>query len=328
MKRKYETRNDDEINNSKHARMSVIVEQPSISHFDTNTVEYWKHLVNAMRASDLQSELRTIYGYLHKKSISIEQQMKEQLHQIQIENDMNVYYYLVQYGIMRLDEDIYERNTFERLTDKLLSMHKQESCNVWISNLYLMFLLRLGHSYSNTEEFDKVFSCGETVVKMFPNFLGIYSYMAFNLLKAERYEESIHYFDRAIGLPDLVPALYSQRASAKFYLSRYEEAIKDFDKAIELDSTDIWPIFEKGRLYEDIQDHDLAIECFTRVLAIDPGYLDALDARADNYRVLGLHVPALHDARQSYLANNHQKERRPEVNLTRILSSSEDPLFQ
>jgi tetratricopeptide (TPR) repeat protein len=335
MKRKYGNvaKDDDETNqlNCSNKRPHIEHKQPTTSLFDSNTREYWNLVVNTMRAHNLYFELGTLYVYLTHKSIQFKEQIIEQLKQLQINTDENnVYYYLIQYGIMRLDEDNYDRVLLEQLTEKVLSMSQLDSSSLWLSNLYLMFQLRLGNSYANIEDFDKTFSIGETISKMYPNYIGIYSYMAFNLLKVNRYEEAIKNFDIAITYHDSLPDLFSHRAAAKHSLHRYNEAIDDFNKAIKLDPKDIWSIYEKGRLYSGLKQYNVSIECYTQVLSIDPSDIDALNARVINNRALGFFVPALRDSRQlSYLAGDATRMRvtRLNLSLTRILKRCVDPLW-
>jgi hypothetical protein len=53
--------------------------------------------------------------------------VRNRLKQVQMDDEKDVHYYLVQYGILRLNEDDYDRDLLEQLT-------KEDSGNMWISN--------------------------------------------------------------------------------------------------------------------------------------------------------------------------------------------------
>jgi tetratricopeptide (TPR) repeat protein len=332
MKRKYETHieDDDDERNNKRIRSttttSIVVEQPDTCHFDTNTREYWNCIVHLVRTHvELYLELCTFLTYLENKSTVLKEQLREQLEQLQLDNDKNAYYYVVQYGIMRLDEDKYGRERMEQITNKLMLLSTEDKGNVWISNLYLMFLLRLGYLYAHFDESDKMLACCETVSNIFPNFDGIDCYRAANLFTIGRFEESLAYFDKAIELFPQNSGLYRNRAFAKYSLDRFDEAMVDYDRAIAINPNHIRSIYGKGGLYAILGQFDLAIDYFTKVLVLNPDHRSARRSRAVVYCNIDLYIPALRDFRQiSYTTG---KTERTESLLRAIMFGGEDQLF-
>lgn len=98
------------------------------------------------------------------------------------------------------------------------------------------------------------------------------------------------YFEEALGLgpnPQDIPSIYSYLGVALKDLERYREAIAVLEKAMALDPdrTDIHNLM--GFCHFKLKEHAKAIECFKRVLQINPASAIDYANIASNYRDMG-----------------------------------------
>ncbi|GGV00843.1 hypothetical protein GCM10010211_80210 [Streptomyces albospinus] len=112
---------------------------------------------------------------------------------------------------------------------------------------------------------------------------------------AERYEQAMIDYDRAIELGLDGSLAYFGRGLTHFQLRQYHEALADFTRAIEADPTDKLNLAQRGLAHQFLQQYEAAIDDYDRVLAIDPDYIWALTSRAATRHDLGHHEAALAD---------------------------------
>jgi tetratricopeptide (TPR) repeat protein len=293
------------------------IEQPDISHFSEPTKKLWKLLINTMRAKNFDNELTKLL-YLSSVPNDIKTLMSQELRTIQFSDTINIYYYLIQYGIMRIDT--YSRTQLEQLSKSLLAINRVDSTNLWISNLCGIFVLRLGYAYTAfSNEYEKAFSCYKTVVEICPNYTGINRSIAFTLEASGRYEDAIAEYDTAIARNPNCSVLFCNRGDAKQTLGQYLEALDDYNMAIQSDPTNVTAIYKKGLIYSSMNQSEQAIQCYTDILLINPEDQEALEARAMEYQSCGLLIPSLRDTRQlSYLNNNFNDSAKEELEFIHI----------
>jgi ribosomal protein S12 methylthiotransferase accessory factor len=109
-------------------------------------------------------------------------------------------------------------------------------------------------------------------------------------LKTGDPETASRHFEEALGLapnPQDIPSIYSYLAVCLKELERYREAIVVLDKARRLDPdrTDVHNLM--GFCHFKLKEHPQAIECFRRVLEINPGSAIDYANIASNYRDMG-----------------------------------------
>jgi tetratricopeptide (TPR) repeat protein len=333
MKRKYaqaHSDDDDDLSN-KRIRVELDLEQPNIAHFDEYALEFWNYIVKTMRASNLYKELRVLGTYLDEiQIIKVDQIILKQLKVLCIKNENNPYYYLAQYGITRLQEGSQiegKMKRVEELMEKLLLMNQQDNSNLWIHNLFIMFLLRSCMEYSRLFEFEKAFSCYDILDEVHPNFPALNGYKGYTLLNARRYEESIYYFDLALAQHPTSWYCYHNRGCAKMELDRFNDAIEDYNKATQFIPKFYIGFLKKGLAYSKLRKTDLAIQCFTECLMINPSVLHALEARSLEYSKLGLFIHALRDCRSRQFCLTQHSDPSKKY-LKKIQKSCRDELFQ
>jgi serine/threonine protein kinase len=111
---------------------------------------------------------------------------------------------------------------------------------------------------------------------------------------AERYEEAIAAYDRALEL-DPTYSTYNKRGSAYSKFQQYVRAIKDFTRALELHPTYAEAYNNRGVAYECLQQNQRAIEDFDRSLDLDPTYTKTYINRGLAYYYLQQYERAIVD---------------------------------
>ncbi|PJN31656.1 hypothetical protein CG747_44195 [Streptomyces sp. CB02959] len=112
---------------------------------------------------------------------------------------------------------------------------------------------------------------------------------------AERYEQAMIDYDRAIELGLDGSLAYFGRGLTFCQLRKYQRALADFTRAIEADPTDKVALAQRGLAHQFLRQYEAAIEDYDRVLAIDPDDTWALTSRAVTRHDLGRHGAALAD---------------------------------
>jgi tetratricopeptide (TPR) repeat protein len=112
---------------------------------------------------------------------------------------------------------------------------------------------------------------------------------------AERYEEAIADFTRAIELDPKCLLAIGRRGEIYRQTGSYEEAFADFNRVIDLDANDARGYTSRGQTYQATGRHDEAIADFTRAIELDPDLDWAIAHRGESYRLLGRYEEALAD---------------------------------
>jgi tetratricopeptide (TPR) repeat protein len=95
--------------------------------------------------------------------------------------------------------------------------------------------------------------------------------------KAERYDQAIAAFDRAIALDATYCKAWNNRGNALCGQKKYVAALGSYDKAIALQPSYHQAWFNRGLLLVEMKAYGNAVESFDRAIAIhlDPRYLHA-----------------------------------------------------
>ena len=115
-------------------------------------------------------------------------------------------------------------------------------------------------------------------LKQKPNDAGILANYANVLVLLGRTEDAIASYDRAIAIaPD--SETLTNRGKAQHSLNRHQDALASFDQALALDAGNVQAEFKRGTVLGEMGHADEAIACYTRVLARQPGHIEALNNR-------------------------------------------------
>ena len=109
-------------------------------------------------------------------------------------------------------------------------------------------------------------------------------------LSINRTDDALKYFEEALGLDPKnqdIPSIYSYMANCLKDQEQYREAITSLEKAETYDNerTDIHNLM--GFCYFKLKEHEKAIQCFRKVLQLDPGSAIDYANIASNYRDMG-----------------------------------------
>lgn len=129
-------------------------------------------------------------------------------------------------------------------------------------------------------------------------------------IKAEKLDEAIAYFDKAIALKNDEVAIWYNRATVKSWLKRYEEAILDFDQAIKLNPNHKKSFNGRACAKQDITDYNGAMADFNQAIKIDDKYIDAIYNRGTLYNLLSKRDEACQDFNLAYKLGDEQSKNK------------------
>lgn len=91
-----------------------------------------------------------------------------------------------------------------------------------------------------------------------------------DLIKHEKYDESLECFDKAIELNPIDPLLWYMKGRLLIELNRYDEAIEYLNKAFDLDPLNIRPLCTKGIAYEKLGKYNESMDCYDEAIILNP----------------------------------------------------------
>ena len=92
-----------------------------------------------------------------------------------------------------------------------------------------------------------------------------------------------------------VANIYYNKGYAESDLEQHEEAIDDFTKAIELNPDFVWAYSNRGYSKNALGLYKEAIDDFTKAIELKPDYANAYNNRANAQTALGQHQKAIDD---------------------------------
>ena len=129
----------------------------------------------------------------------------------------------------------------------------------------------------------------------------------------ERHEaellDAIEIWTRAIRRDPRDVTARKARGAAFAELGNFERASRDFAKALRLDPSPLIRYY-RGLDYLRMGEPGMAIAEFTNALVLDPGFLEAVEHRADAFRVLHDEARAALDDRQARRIRRRQARTR------------------
>jgi tetratricopeptide (TPR) repeat protein len=117
--------------------------------------------------------------------------------------------------------------------------------------------------------------------------------------QAERYEEALAAFGRAIEINRENANAFGGRGKTYQLMGRYEDAVSDLSRAIELAPGDAWNLGTRGQVYRYMQRYEEALADLTRAVELDPGWDWALADRGEANRSLERYDDAIADFTQA-----------------------------
>jgi tetratricopeptide (TPR) repeat protein len=113
--------------------------------------------------------------------------------------------------------------------------------------------------------------------------------------QADRYEQAIADFDRALELRPDHNASLGDRGEAYRLMGRHDQALSDFSGAIELDPEDTWAIASRGQAYQAMGRYEEALADFNRAIELDPELDWPIISRGQAYQAMDRYEEALAD---------------------------------
>ena len=68
---------------------------------------------------------------------------------------------------------------------------------------------------------------------------------------------------------------YKERGNVFFEQRQYQEAIQEYEKAVKVDPTSYKVWYNMGRAYGALGEHAKEIDCYQKVVELNPGHVDA-----------------------------------------------------
>ena len=119
----------------------------------------------------------------------------------------------------------------------------------------------------------------------------------------KQYERAIEDYDQTIKLnPELVEA-YNNRGISYAKLKQYERSIEDFDQAIKLNPEDADIYNNRGVSYDELKQHERAIEDYDQAIKLNPELAKAYYNRGNSYAELKQYERAIEDYDQAIKLN-------------------------
>ncbi|OQR66579.1 small glutamine-rich tetratricopeptide repeat-containing protein alpha-like [Tropilaelaps mercedesae] len=114
------------------------------------------------------------------------------------------------------------------------------------------------------------------------------------LLKAEKYQEALEMYSKAIDLDPYNAVYFCNRAAAFSKLDKSSEAIEDCEAALKIDPTYSKAYGRMGIAYANMGDHEKAYKCYQKALQLDPtneSYKNNLRVARDQITAMGGVLP-------------------------------------
>ncbi|MFE0449113.1 tetratricopeptide repeat protein, partial [Streptomyces fungicidicus] len=115
------------------------------------------------------------------------------------------------------------------------------------------------------------------------------------LYLADREEEALTEFDRALANDACNARAWARRGETHRWLDHYDQAITDLTAALELNPTDAWALGSRGETHRQAGRYEQAITDLTAALQIDPTLTWALGSRGQAHRQAGRYDQAVTD---------------------------------
>lgn len=116
-----------------------------------------------------------------------------------------------------------------------------------------------------------------------PTNVAVLANLADLYLAINRASDAERVANRAVTFNPTIPDAFMALGSVYSAESHYDDARIQFEKAFNLDKTSTKPLFLIMQTYLAQNNNDMALQTVSRILAVDPGSVEALVSRADIY---------------------------------------------
>ena len=209
------------------------------------------------------------------------QQIKAQLFRFQIPQSGATVADWVNYGnaLWRAGENIEAVTAF----DKAIALLGKDGKGENLANIYYAKGLALASFRDRlVTNFQKAREKGEEALKAFqqatttfPQFSNAWRWQGIMLRFLKRYPEALIAYEQAITRSDKTDfVLYVGHGNALRELKRYPEALASYERAINLKPTNPWTYSDRGRLYEQKGEKELALQDYNQALKLSPQSAD------------------------------------------------------
>jgi len=224
------------------------------------------------------------------------QQIKAQLFRFQVPQSEATVADWVNYGnaLWRAGEYTEAVRAFDRAITLLGKEGKGEN----LANIYYAKGLSLWSNGQDTEAL-KAFKEATTI---FPQLSNAWRLQGLTLIYLQRYPEALIAYEQAIGKgenKDFVP--YVERGLVLKELKRYPEALASYGQAINLKPNHPWAYNNRGNLYDDKGENELALKDYNQGIKLNPQDAKAYNNRGALYDENGENELALKDYNQAIL---------------------------
>ena len=163
-------------------------------------------------------------------------------------------------------------------------------------------LLRAAHRYREAGQLRQAISAYQRLLTLRPGSPNTWYNLARLQRQAREYEAALASYQRALeaGLPAPEEAHLNRAVILSDHLQRFEQAERELDAALRLNPTYLPALLNLANLHEDLGRREAAAATYERILALEPGHLEAL-ARYAQTQPPGAMPEALLDTLQAKL---------------------------
>ncbi len=112
--------------------------------------------------------------------------------------------------------------------------------------------------------------CYDKIIKLNPNNKKAHYEKGINLLKLNKYEETILCMNKVIEIDPKYSIAYYNLGNALLEIQQYDQAIQNYDRAIELDYIHSNLYYNKGDALSVLEKYREAIDCYNESIKLNP----------------------------------------------------------
>jgi tetratricopeptide (TPR) repeat protein len=160
----------------------------------------------------------------------------------------------------------------------------------------------LGYAHLNLGSYEQAIEAYTAAIRLNPQFAQAYSNRAYAHYFLQNYAKTITDSTRALERdpdPQTAYVTYIRRGNAYDELANHEAAIEDYSSAIALDGDRALAFYHRGLAHNQLENHQAAVEDYTETIRIEPTFAEAFYSRGITYLNLESREDALADLQQA-----------------------------
>ncbi len=142
-------------------------------------------------------------------------------------------------------------------------------------------LFRKAHSFHVSGDFNSACNVYFEILKLDPNSASVCSNLGAALVRMNRFQEAIHYCDKAIALDPQDADPYHNRGTAFLEIKEYSKAIDSYNRAITLNPKHANAYTSRGAAFHQLKQYQTAIENYNHALHLNPDDYEAYAYRME-----------------------------------------------